>query len=57
MLQFKKHLKNSTSNIRFFVFVIILSKSEITSLKVKSFEMRSENLKCDQSTLVYALIN
>ena len=57
MLEFKKHLKNSTSNTHFFVFVIISSKLEITFLRIKFFEMRLENLKCNQSMSVYALIN
>ena len=47
MLQFKKNLKNSTSNIHFFVSVMISSELKITRSKVKSFEMRLKNLKCD----------
>ena len=46
MLQFRKHLKNLTSNVYFFVFVIILSRLKIILLKTKSFEMRLKNLKC-----------
>ena len=57
MLRFKKHLRNLAQNIHFFVFVKISSKLKIILSKIKSFEMSLNNLKCDQSTRNFTLIN